>query len=67
MPAKKKELVVRKTTFDEEQQSKDEAFLTLAPAERLKIHEQLRKRIWGKQYNKLSLKGLRVLKKRITE
>jgi hypothetical protein len=60
-------LVVRKTTFQEEQQSKEEAFLKLTPAERLKIHEQLRKRIWGKAYNKLSLKGLKVSKKRISQ
>jgi hypothetical protein len=63
MPARKSKIVVRKTTFEEEQQSKDEAFLRLKPAERLKIHEQLRKRIWGEQYNKLSLKGLKVIKK----
>jgi hypothetical protein len=63
MPARKSKIVVRKTTFEEEQQSKDEAFLKFKPAERLKIHEQLRKRIWGKQYNKLSLKGLKVIKK----
>jgi hypothetical protein len=63
MPAKKKKIIVRKTTPEQEQQSKDEAFLNLSPAERLKIHEGLRKRIWGKAYNAISLKGLKVSKK----
>jgi hypothetical protein len=63
MPAKKKKIIVRKTTPEQEQQSKDEAFLNLSPVERLKIHEGLRKRIWGKEYNALSLKGLKVSKK----
>lgn len=63
MPAKKLKTVVRKTSFEEEQRLKDEEFLALTPAERLRIHEQLRKRIWGKKYNKLSLKGLKVIKK----
>jgi hypothetical protein len=63
MPAKKPGTVVIKTTFEEEQRMKDEAFLKLSPQERLKIHEQLRKKIWGKKYNKLSLRGLKVTKK----
>jgi hypothetical protein len=63
MPVKKAKTVVRKTSFEEEQQAKDEAFLKLTPAERLKIHEKLRKRIWGEKYNKLSLRGLKVTKK----
>lgn len=53
MPVKKAEIVVRKTTFDEEQKAKDQEFLDLTPQERLKIHEQLRKRIWRDKYNKI--------------
>ncbi len=60
---KNKKLLVRKTTFEEEQRLKDEAFLKLRPAQRLAIHEELRRRIWKEQYNKLSLKGLKVVKK----
>lgn len=60
---KEGKIVVKKTTLDEEQRLKDEEFLLLTPAERLKIHEEMRKRIWGDQYDKLSLKGLRVIKK----
>lgn len=63
MPIRKAGKVVSRTSFEEEQQIKDEAFLKLKPAERLRIHEQLRKRIWGDRYDKLSLKGLKVVKK----
>jgi hypothetical protein len=66
MPAKKIKTAVRKTSFEEEQRLKNEAFLALTPTERLKIHEQLRKRIWGEKYNKLSLKGLKIIKKPIS-
>lgn len=59
----KQKVTVVKVSFDEEQQMKDEAFLRLTPEERLKIHEQLRKKIWGDQYNKITLKGLKVHKK----
>lgn len=68
MPKSKKKLtVVKKTTFDEEQRQKDEAFLKLKPIERLIIHEQLRKRIWGDRYNKVSLKGLKVVKRSVSK
>lgn len=67
MPVNKSKIVVRKTTFDEEQKAKDQAFLDLTPLERLKIHEQLRKRIWKDKYNKTSLKGMKVLKKKRDE
>ncbi len=67
MPKGRRKLAVIKTTFDEEQRQKDEAFLKLKPIERLIIHEQLRKRIWGDRYNKLSLKGLKVTKKSISK
>jgi hypothetical protein len=56
---------VRKTSFEEEQRLKDQDFLNLAPEERLRLHEELRKRIWGNRYNKLSLKGLKVTKRKI--
>jgi hypothetical protein len=62
---KRNAIVVKKTTFEEEQRMKDEAFLKLRPTERLRIHEQLRKRTWGSSYNKTSLKGLKVKKKDI--
>lgn len=64
MPVKKgKKTVVKKISFEEEERLKDEEFLKLTPLERLKIHEQLRKRIWGEKYNKVKLKGLKVTKK----
>ena len=63
MKVARKRTIVRKTTFEEEQRMKDEDFLRLAPEERLRVHEELRKRIWGDRYNKLSLKGLKVVKK----
>ncbi|HTH55784.1 MAG TPA: hypothetical protein VL728_07035 [Cyclobacteriaceae bacterium] len=56
---------VLKTSFDEEQKMKDEAFLKLKPLDRLRIHEEMRKRIWGDKYGKLSLKGLKVTRKTI--
>jgi hypothetical protein len=58
----KKRLTVTKNTPEEEQRLKDEEFLKLDPIERLRINEILRKRIWGKEYNKLKLKGLKVTK-----
>ena len=67
MADRKTKTDVKKTSFDEEQRIKDEAFLALPPQERLRIHEQLRKRIWGSQYNKISLEGLKVKKKPLTE
>jgi hypothetical protein len=62
--ASKKRII--KTTFAEEQRLKDIEFLQLKPVERLRLHEVMRKRIWGDQYNKLSLKGLKVRKKKFT-
>ncbi len=59
----KNRITVKKVSFDEEQQLKDQTFLKLKPVERLRIHEQLRKKIWGAQYNKTTWKGVRVLKK----
>jgi hypothetical protein len=67
MPIKKKRLTVQKTSFTGEQRKKDLEFLKLKPTERLLIHEELRKRIWGDRYNKLSLKGLKVSKKSFHE
>lgn len=54
-----------KTTPEEEQRKKSDEFLKLTPSQRLKIHEQLRKRIWGELYNKHRLKGLKLVKKPI--
>ena len=59
----RQKITVRKVSFDEEQQMKDEAFLKLQPEDRLRVHEQLRKKIWGVKYNKTSWKGLKVVKK----
>jgi hypothetical protein len=56
---------VKKTTFDEEQLQKDEAFLLLAPTERLRLHEEMRRRIWGTQYEKASWNGLKVTRKNL--
>ena len=67
MPIKKPKIVVRKTSFEEEQKTKDDDFLNLTPAERLRIHEDLRKRIWGDEYHNVSIKGLIVSKKPIPE
>lgn len=66
MAKRKSKLVVTKTTPDEEQRQKDEAFLKLRPIQRLIIHEQMRKRIWGDKYNDVSLKRLRVIKQKAT-
>lgn len=52
-----------KTSPDEEQKGKNAAFLKLKPLQRLQIHEELRKKIWGSLYNRASLKGLKVIKK----
>ena len=54
---------IKKTTFAEEQREKDLEFLKLKPAERLRVHEIMRKRIWGDKYGKIILKGLKVRKK----
>lgn len=55
---------VKRTTFDNEQSLKNQQFLLLTPTERLRVHEIMRKRIWGDKYNKISLKGLKVTKKK---
>jgi hypothetical protein len=65
MALKKTKIVVRKTTFDEDQRNKDAAFLRLKPTERLRIHEELRKKIWGDLYRYKSLNGVKVIKKKI--
>jgi len=63
MSSEKDRLVVRKTTFEQEQADKDAYFASLSPEKRFEIHEQLRERIWGEKYNALSLEGLKVIKK----
>lgn len=55
---------ISKTTFDEEQRRKDREFLDLLPAERLKILEVMRRRIWGEQYSSGDWSGQRVFKHR---
>jgi hypothetical protein len=62
-----KKITVRKVTFEEEQKLKDDAFLKLKPTERLRIHEELRKKIWGDLYRYKSLKGMKVIKKNLQE
>ena len=62
-----KKIAVKKTSLNEEQETKDREFLKLKPIDRLRIHEELRRRIWGKLYNKASLKGLKVIKKKRDE
>lgn len=61
--AASKKLKVIKVSPEQEQKMKDEAFLKLTATQRLRIHEQLRKRIWGKRYNSTKLKGLKVVKR----
>lgn len=51
---------VRKTTFDEDLKDKEAYFLALSPLERLKINEELKKRIWGELYNTSVLEGAKV-------
>ena len=58
-----KSRIVRKTTPANEQAEKDSEFLKLTPAQRLKVHEQLRKKIWGARYNSMKLAGLKVYKR----
>jgi hypothetical protein len=60
-----KKTIVRKVTFEEEQRMKDDAFLKLKPTERLRIHEELRKKIWGDLYRYKPLKGMKVTKKKV--
>lgn len=55
---------VKITTFNKEQNQKDDEFIRLAPAERLKLHEIIRKRIWGDKYGTLVLRGLKVKKRK---
>ena len=57
--------IVIKTSPEAEQRMKDMEFLKLKPAQRLQIHEKLRKRIWGDLYNKTRLKNLKVIKRQI--
>ena len=67
MSTNEEKIRVVKTSPEAEQAAKDEAFLKLEPSERLRIHEELRKRIWRDRYNKLSLEGLKITKKPVRE
>ena len=60
----KKKLVVKKISFKEEQKQKDLEFLRLTPSQRLQLHEVICKRIWGDKYKPVSLKGLKVRKRK---
>lgn len=60
---RKTALRVERTTFDQEQQRKDEEFLALTPLDRLRIHEEMRKRIWGPLYDSISWEGQKVIKR----
>lgn len=62
-----KKIIVHKVTFEEEQRMKDDAFLKLKPTERLRIHEELRKKIWGDLYRYKPPKGMKVVKKSLQE
>jgi hypothetical protein len=63
MLRKRSSNIVRRTSPEKEQADKDAEFLRLTPGQRLKVHEQLRKKIWGKKYNATRLAGLKVRKK----
>ena len=56
---------VNKMTFAEDAQLKQEMFLSLKPSDRLRHSEELAKRIWGKKYRYRSLKGLKVVKRKV--
>ncbi len=57
---------VNKITFAEDAQLKQEMFLSLKPSDRLRHSEELAKRIWGKKYRYRSMKGMKVVKKKVT-
>lgn len=55
---------VTKTTFDDEQQQKEDYFMSLNPIKRLEIAEELRTRIWSDMYGKsYSYAGAQVMRK----
>ena len=59
-----KGLKIKKTNPTQEQRDKESYFLSLAPEQRLEMHEELRKKIWGNLYTKnKSFKGLKIIKK----
>ena len=41
---------VRKTTFEEAEKAKEEAWFALTPQQRLAWHQQMLKRIYGNRY-----------------
>ncbi len=56
---------VRKVSFKEDFEIKEQAFLSMTPLNRLRWNEEMRRRIWGKKLNTYSYKGMKVLKKKI--
>lgn len=44
-------MVVKKTSFEEEQAAKEKAWLDLTPQQRLEHHQPLLKKIYGDRYN----------------
>lgn len=59
-----KGLKIKKTTPPQELQDKESYFLSLDHEQRLEMHEELRKKIWGNLYTKnKSFKGLKITKK----
>jgi hypothetical protein len=53
---------VKKTTFEEEQEEKFKAWISLSGAERLEIHQQMLRRIYGDWKSK-PWAGQKVLKR----
>lgn len=56
---------VRKVSFEEDFEIKEQAFLSMTPLDRLRWNEEMRRKIWGKKLNTYSYKGMQVLKKKI--
>jgi len=42
---------IKKTTFEQEQQEKEDAWFALTPHERLAHHQKMLKKIYGDKYN----------------
>ena len=56
---------IRKITFRDDFEIKEQAFLRMTPLDRLRWNEEMRRKIWGKKLNTYSYKGMKVLKKKI--
>jgi len=53
---------IRKTTFEEAEKAKEEAWFALSPLERLAWHQQMLKRIYGDRYDAPLSKEARLVK-----